>query len=68
MQPLCTDKMKTARELLDFGVFGEGAESLVRLHDCARRAGCDRWHQCAGLIEGQWQSLKPAQPIEAAKA
>ncbi len=66
MQPPCTDKMKIARELLDFGVLGEGAENLSRLHDCGRRAGCERWHQCVRLVEGQWMSLKLAGPFNSA--
>ncbi|MGI9417778.1 MAG: hypothetical protein ACR2RA_08080 [Geminicoccaceae bacterium] len=59
MQPMCTDKMKIARELLDFGVLGEGVENLVRLRHCACRAGCNRWHLCFRMVEGQWPSSKP---------
>ena len=44
MQPLCTDKMKIARELLDFGVLGEASRlrmprrlrSLASLHSDGR--------------------------------
>lgn len=68
MQPLCTDKMKIARELLDFGVLSEGAENLAKLHDCGRRRGCDRWHQCVQSVEFQWSSSKPASQVEAVKA
>lgn len=58
MQPLCTDRMKIARELLDHGVLDEGARKLSRLHDCGRRVGCDQWHRCVHLVERQWQSSK----------
>lgn len=52
----CENLMKTARDLLDHGVLREGAEALVRLHDCGRRAGCNHWHRCIGLIENQWRA------------
>lgn len=55
MQPLCVDVMRTARELMDYGVMPEGAEKLVELHTCSRKAGCDHWHQCQSLVERQWQ-------------
>ncbi|MGI9434225.1 MAG: hypothetical protein ACR2Q4_05260 [Geminicoccaceae bacterium] len=48
--------MNTARDLLDHGLLREGAQKLVRLHDCGRKAGCDQWHVCIGLIENQWQA------------
>lgn len=66
MKPLCEELTKTARDLLDHGVLLEGAEKLVQLRDCGRKAGCDHWHRCIGLTENQWQastsssSLKPA--------
>lgn len=68
MQPFCATKMKIARELLDYGVFSEGAENLSRLHNCGRSAGCDHWHRCIRMIEGQWLSLKPARQAEQIKA
>lgn len=55
MQPQCTDRMKTARELLDYGLLREGAENLCKLHDCGRRFGCDHWHRCIRLVEREWQ-------------
>lgn len=66
MQPLCVNAIKTARELLDFGVLPEGAEKLVELRGCGRKAGCDHWHRCINLVESQWHlssahtGLKPA--------
>ncbi|MGH1483641.1 MAG: hypothetical protein ACRBM6_33960 [Geminicoccales bacterium] len=56
----CEDLMKTARDLLDHGVLKEGAETLVQLHDCGRRAGCNHWRQCIRLIEDQWQAAAAA--------
>ena len=52
----CQDLMKTARDLLDHGVLPEGAETLSRLHDCGRKAGCGHWNSCIGQIESQWQA------------
>ena len=55
MQPQCTDRMTTARELLDYGLLGEGAENLAKLHDCGRRIGCRHWHRCLHLVERLWE-------------
>ncbi len=56
MNSRCQDVMKTARELIDHGVLAEGAEKLAELHGCGRKAGCDHWHRCIGLVEHQWQA------------
>ncbi len=66
MQPLCEEKMNIARELLDFGVLGEGVERLAKLQDCACRAGCNSCQQCAQKIKGQWLSSKPSRPLRSA--
>lgn len=58
MQPSCTDRMKIARELLDFGVLGEAAETLSELRECGCHVGCDRWHRCLRLVERQWHFSK----------
>lgn len=55
MQPLCTDRIRTARELLDYGVLTEGAEKLAELHDCGRRVGCDHWRRCTRTVERLWE-------------
>jgi hypothetical protein len=49
--------MKTGRDLLDHGHILEGAEKLTRLQDCGRKAGCEHWHQCIGVIEDQWRAM-----------
>ena len=56
MQSLCADRMKTAGELLDHGVLGEGAEKLTKLHECGRNSGCDHWRHCISLVEREWRS------------
>ncbi|MGI9501166.1 MAG: hypothetical protein ACR2P3_14100 [Geminicoccaceae bacterium] len=60
MQSLCTDRMNIARELLDYGVLGEGAEQLCRLRNCGRRVGCDHWQRCIQRVERQWDFSKEA--------
>ena len=61
MQRLCTEKMKTARDLLDYGVLFEGAKELADLRHCERRADCRYQDACLRQVEGQWPTLKPAE-------
>lgn len=68
MQALCTDRMKIARELLDYGVLGEGAENLARLLDCGRSAGCAHWHDCLRKVDDQWLSQRPDRQVRIARA
>ncbi|MEZ5935674.1 MAG: hypothetical protein R3F54_27950 [Alphaproteobacteria bacterium] len=56
MQPNCVEMLKTAGDLLNFGVLPEASEELVKLHACSRRAGCDHWDRCLKSVEGQWQA------------
>ncbi|MDH3660166.1 MAG: hypothetical protein OEU92_09075 [Alphaproteobacteria bacterium] len=66
MQPLCTDRMKVARELLDYGVLNEGAEKLAELQDCGRRVGCGHWHLCLCAVERQWHCAGGDQRVKRA--
>ncbi|MGI9507710.1 MAG: hypothetical protein ACR2RE_32115 [Geminicoccaceae bacterium] len=63
MQPLCTEKMKTARDLLDYGVLFEGAKELSGLRNCEHRADCRYQDACLRQVEGQWPALKPSDRV-----
>jgi hypothetical protein len=50
----CVATLVTARELVEHGVVGEGAEVLVDLRRCAAERGCDDWQNCDGTVQGVW--------------
>jgi hypothetical protein len=50
----CAASLVIARELVEHGVLGEGAEVLVDLRRCAAERGCDDWQNCDGTIQGVW--------------
>jgi len=55
MQAACVTVLATARDLIDCGMLGEGADSLVALRRCAHRLGCGDWQDCSCRIERAWQ-------------
>ncbi|NJO36928.1 MAG: hypothetical protein HC871_03975 [Rhizobiales bacterium] len=56
MQANCLEMLKTAGELLTFGVLPEASRELVKLQACSRQAGCDHWHRCLKSVEDRWQT------------
>ena len=63
MQPLCTEKMKVARDLLDHGVLFEGAKELVDLRRCQHRAACRYQDACLRQVEGLWPTVRPSDRV-----
>lgn len=75
MKPPCVANLETARALLEHGVVGEGAETLVDLRRCAQEPGCDDWRNCSCRVEETWRAAAEAElpearprPARAAKA
>lgn len=63
MKPPCVANLKTARALLEHGVVGEGAETLVDLRRCAQEPGCEDWRNCSCQVEETWRvAAEPALP------
>jgi hypothetical protein len=62
----CVANLDTAKELLEFGVIGEAAETLVDLRRCAQTPGCADWRNCSCTVEETWQAA--AEPLPEAKA
>jgi hypothetical protein len=62
----CVANLKTAKELLEFGVTGEAAKALVDLRRCAQTPGCEDWQNCSSTIDEAW--LAAAEPLPEAKA
>jgi hypothetical protein len=54
MQRACVGTLLTARELLEFGILGEGAKELLGLRRCAGRCGCGDWQECRLRIDDAW--------------
>jgi hypothetical protein len=51
----CAADLVTARELVEHGVVGEGAEVMVGLRRCAADCGCDDWQNCTDAVQGAWR-------------
>jgi hypothetical protein len=58
MQRACVGALDTARELLEFGVLGEGAHELLALRRCASKCGCGDWQECRFRIDDTWPAVK----------
>lgn len=65
MRSPCAAIMETARDLLDHGVFPEGAEDLAELHKCAATCGCEEWQDCRDRTDDAWRKTTPAALPEA---
>jgi hypothetical protein len=50
----CVANLDTARELVEHGMAGEGAQAMVDLRRCAADRGCDDWQSCDRTIQGAW--------------
>jgi hypothetical protein len=59
MRTPCVADLDTAKELLEFGVLGEGARALVDLRRCAQMPGCEDWQNCSSTIEDAWRAAEP---------
>lgn len=55
MQATCVAVLDVARDLLEFGMVGEGAGNLVTLRRCAHRLGCADWQDCRCRVQRTWQ-------------
>lgn len=55
MKKPCVANMDTARELVEHGMVGEGARTLVDLRRCAADCGCDDWQNCDHTVQDTWQ-------------
>jgi hypothetical protein len=53
----CTAHLDTAKELLEHGVIGEGAQALVDLRRCAGDCGCEDWQNCDATIQDAWREV-----------
>ena len=67
MKNPCVASLNTARELLEHGIVGEGAETLASLRRCAADCGCDDWQDCDHTVQETWretthQALPEARP------
>jgi hypothetical protein len=51
----CVAILDPAKELLEFGVVNEAAQSLVDLRRCAQEPGCEDWRNCSCQIDGTWR-------------
>jgi hypothetical protein len=60
VKPPCVANLNTARALLEHGVVGEGAETLVDLRRCAQEPGCEDWNSCSSQIEETWRTSAEA--------
>jgi hypothetical protein len=59
----CKANLKTAKELLEFGVMDEGAKALIDLRHCAQTPGCEDWQNCSGTVDDAWRAAAdPALP------
>jgi len=61
----CVANLDTAKELLEFGVTGEAAKTLVDLRHCAQTPGCEDWRNCTCTVEETWRAA--AEPLPEAK-
>jgi hypothetical protein len=50
----CAANLVTARDLVEHGVVGEGAEVLVDLRRCAADCGCEDWQNCDEAVQDAW--------------
>ncbi len=62
MRAPCVANLDTAKELLEFGVVGEGARTLVDLRHCAQTPGCEDWRNCSSTVEQTWRAVAESLP------
>ena len=66
MKKPCVANLDTAREMVEHGMVGEGARTLVDLRRCAADCGCDDWQNCDGTVQGAWREATH-QPLPEAR-
>ena len=54
MKKPCVANLDTARDMVEHGMVGEGASTLVDLRRCAADCGCDDWQNCDHTVQGAW--------------
>jgi hypothetical protein len=62
MRAPCVANLDTAKDLLEFGVVGEGARTLVDLRRCAHTPGCEDWQNCSCTVDEAWRAAAEALP------
>ena len=62
MRSPCIATLNTARALLEHGILGEGARTLVDLRRCAADCGCDDWQSCEHAVQNAWREAAQAVP------
>ena len=60
MRKVCVTHLDAARELLEYGVVREGAETLVDLRSCAADCGCEDWQNCDLTVQQVWRAAADA--------
>jgi hypothetical protein len=55
----CLGNLDTAKELLEFGIIGEGARTLIDLRRCAQTPGCEDWQNCSSTVQETWRAAEP---------
>jgi hypothetical protein len=50
----CVANLDAARDLVEYGIVGEGAKVLVDLRRCAADCGCEDWQNCERTVRGAW--------------
>jgi hypothetical protein len=55
----CLGNLDTAKELLEFGIIGEGARTLIDLRRCAQTPGCEDWQNCSSTVQETWRVAEP---------
>lgn len=60
MEPICRDRIASARLMKEYGLVCEGAERLFALKNCASASDCTYRQACHQLLETVWEVRDPA--------
>ncbi|MEQ9519740.1 MAG: hypothetical protein RLN89_09905 [Parvibaculum sp.] len=56
MEPICRDRMASARLMREFGLVSEGARAMFALSNCSTASDCEHRSSCHTLLEHVWQA------------
>ncbi len=59
MEPICRDRIASARLMKEYGLDSEGAQRLFSLKNCAMASDCSHRNACRDLLETVWQVENP---------
>ncbi|MAN61292.1 MAG: hypothetical protein CMI60_05015 [Parvibaculum sp.] len=59
MEPICRDRIASARLMREYGLDSEGAKRLFSLKNCAMASDCRHRDVCRDLLETVWQVKNP---------